>query len=116
MPYFFVLPAYVFLLVILVLVAAVAYCVERWRPASRYILGGAVGTLPGVIVANVLVTLIGILPALVIRSLVLPGWLEQTTGVLAGVTLIVGPIVASVVGVIIGFGTGMSFVYGRKRR
>lgn len=116
MPYFFILPVYAVLLVFLLIAAVVARCVEGWRPASGYIIGGTVGTLPGFIVANVIVTLVGILPVLVAQHLTLPEWLQKAGAVIVAAILLAGPFIASAIGVILGFVAGIFFVFRRRRR
>ena len=95
MPYFIILPIYALLLAFLVSAAILARCVESWRPASGYLVGGTVGSFLGFIVANVIVTLAGILPVLVARHLTPPQWLQQAGAVVVAAILLVGPFIAS---------------------
>jgi hypothetical protein len=103
MPYFFIVPAYVLLLLVLGIAAFVARMSPGLRGSNSYIIGGMIGTLPGFIVANVLVTLAGILPAVIADQFSLPDGLKQVCGVFAGVALLLGPFIASAVGVVFGF-------------
>ncbi len=115
MPYFIVLPVYVLFFLLLVIAAGVARCVEAWRPASGYLVGGTVGTLLGFIVANVGVTLAGLLPILVAQHFTPPQWLQQAGAVVVVVILMVGPFLASAIGVVLGFAAGVFFVFRRRR-
>ena len=116
MPYFIILPVYALLLAFLAAASVVARCVESWRPASGYIVGGTVGTLPGFIVANVVVTLAGLLPVLVAQHFTPPQWLQQAGAVVVAAILLIGPFVASAIGVVLGFAAGVFFVFRRRRR
>ena len=116
MPYFIILPAYVALLLFLIVAAVVTRCVASWRAASGYIVGGTVGTLPGFIIANVIVTLAGILPVLLTQKISPPPWLQQVVAIIVGFILILGPFVASAIGVALGFAAGAFFVFRRRRR
>lgn len=116
MPYFIILPIFALLLVGLGIAAIVARCVESWRPASGYIVGGAGGTLLGFIVVNVIVTLAGLLPVLVAQHFTLPQWLQQAGAVVVAAILLIGPFVASAIGIVFGFAAGVCFVFGRRRR
>ncbi len=66
-------------------------------------IGGGIGSVPGFIVANGIVTLAGVLPALVAERCALPEWLRQVCQIFAGVTLMLGPFAASAAGVGVGF-------------
>ena len=116
MPYFIILPIYALLLAFLVIAAIFARYVESWRPASGYLVGGTVGSFLGFIVANLIVTLAGVLPVLVARHLTPPQWLQQAGAVVVAAILLVGPFVASAMGVILGFAAGVFFVFRRRRR
>lgn len=115
MPYFFILPAYVLLLLVLGIAAIVTRMNVPWRPASGYIIGGMIGTVPGFIAANLLITLAGILPTVIADHFSLPDGLKQVCGVFAGVALLLGPFVASAVGVVLGFLAGCWLVRWRGR-
>ena len=116
MPYFIILPAYVFLLLVLATAAIIARFVEKWRPASGYIVAGTVGTLPGFLIANVLVTVIGLLPVIITHNSSPPDWLHQTASVVSLGALMIGPFLASAVGVLLGFAAGAYFVFRRRRK
>lgn len=115
MPYFFIVPAYILLLMVLGIAAFVARMNPGLRGSSAYIAAGTVGTLPGMIIANVLVTLAGILPALIADRFSLPEGLQQICSVFAGVALLLGPLVASAAGVVLGFLGGCWVVWRRRK-
>ncbi len=116
MPYFIILPIYALLLVFLVVAAVVARCIPAWRAASGSIVAGAVGTGFGFVVANVIVTLAGFLPLWVAQQCTLPPWLQQAAAVVVAVILLVGPFVASAMGVALGFVAGVFWGYRRRLR
>ena len=62
MPHFIILPLYALLLLGLIVVAIMARSVPRASGASGYLMAGAVGTVPGFLVANVLNAVAGLLP------------------------------------------------------
>jgi hypothetical protein len=115
MPYFFILPAYVLLLLVLGIAAFVTRMNPGLRGSSAYIIAGTIGTLPGIIVANLVVTVAGILPAVIADHFSLPDGLKQVCGVFAGVALLLGPFVASAVGVVLGFLGGCWVVWRRRK-
>ncbi len=116
MPYFFILPIYCLLLVALGAAAVVARCVAEWRPASGVIVGGMVGSLAGFIAANVIITGVGLMPVMVGNHFAAAGWERQVAGIFAAVMLLLGPFVASAMGVVIGFAAGVVVVLRRRRR
>src|ERR1035441_3506413 len=99
MPYFFILPAYVALLVGLIGVAVVARFVPRFQPASGYIVGGTVGTLVGFIFINVVVIVVGVLPAWLAQKISFPDWLQQVSKIFVAAALLIGPFIGSAIGV-----------------
>ena len=115
MPYFIILPVYVLLLVALVVAAIITRFVPRLQPASAYIVGGAVGTLPAFLVANILVTIAGLLPVWAAQKMELPQWLHDATRLFVAAALLIGPFVASAIGVFLGFAAGVYFVFRRRR-
>ena len=115
MPYFIILPVYVLLLVALIVAAIVTRFVPQLQPASAYIVGGTVGTLPAFVVANILVTLAGLLPVWAAQKMELPQRLHDATKFFVAAVLLVGPFVASAIGVFLGFALGVYFVFRRRR-
>jgi hypothetical protein len=114
-PYFLIVPAYLALLLILGIAAFVASRNPPWRPACGFIVGGMIGTLPGIIVANGIVTLVGILPAVLADRLSAGEGLTRFCGILTIIALILGPFAASLVGVLLGFAAGCLWVRLRRR-
>jgi hypothetical protein len=55
MMYFIILPIYMLLLLVLLIAALVARNIESLRPASGYIVGATVGSLPGFIIVNLII-------------------------------------------------------------
>jgi hypothetical protein len=115
MPYFFILPAYAALLAGLMGAAIVSRFVPRFRPAGGYIGGGAIGTLVGFTIVNVLVWLAGLFPVWLNRNDSFPKWLAHTSQFFVAANLLIGPFIGSAVGVALGFAIGVYIVY-RKRR
>lgn len=116
MPYFIILPAYVLLICGLSIAAVATRFVPQARPASGYIVGGTLGTIPGFILANVIVISAGLLPAWASQKVTLPQWLESAMAIFAGAVLLLGPFAASAVGVFVGFALGEFIVFRRRRR
>jgi hypothetical protein len=114
MPYFFILPAYVALLIGLIGVAVAARFVPRFRRASGYIIGGAVGTLIGFVIINVIVILAGVAPAWLAQKFTFPDWLQQVSRYFVAATLLIGPFIGSAIGVFFGFAAGIYFVFRRR--
>jgi hypothetical protein len=116
MPYFFILPAYVALFLALVVVAVIARFVPRLRIASGYIVAGAIGTLIGFLLVNIIVWLAGLSPVWLSQRFTFPPWLENASKFFVAVTLIIGPFIGSAIGVLAGFAAGFYFVYRRRRQ
>jgi hypothetical protein len=115
MPYFFIIPAYLALLIGLVAAAIMARFIPRFQPASRYILAGAIGTLAGFIIINLIVFLAGMSPVWLAEKITFPDWLHQVSKYFVVATLLIGPFVGSAVGVLVGFVAGLYFVRRRNR-
>lgn len=115
MPYFFILPAYFILLLGLVGMAGVARFVPRFKPASRYIIGGTIGTLIGFIIVNIIILVAGVAPAWLARKFTFPDWLQQFSKYFVAATLLIGPFIGSGVGILIGFTVGFFYIYRRRR-
>lgn len=116
MPYFFILPAYGLLLLVLGAAAFAAWMTPRGRPLGRLLVAGMIGSVPGMLIANVLVTIAGLLPVWLADNLTLPETLKQVLGVCAVAILLLGPFVASALGVLLGFLGGCGFVWWRNNR
>jgi large-conductance mechanosensitive channel len=116
MPYFFILPAYSILFVGLISLAIIARFFPRFRPASKYFIGGAIGTLVGFIVLNIIVILVGIAPAWLAQKFTFPIWLHDVGKYFVAATLLIGPFIGSAIGVILGFVIGFYFVHKRNKK
>ena len=114
MPYFFILPAYIALAFVLIASGVAVRYVPRWKFASAYLIGGALGTLPGFVIANVIVMLSGVIPVILSEKITLPHLLQQIGGFVVAGILLIGPFIASAVGIAGGFFAGVYIVF-RKR-
>ena len=115
MPYFFIIPAYLVLLSGLVAAAFIARFIPRFQPASPYILAGAIGTLAGFLIINLIVFLAGMSPVWLAEKITFPDWLQEVGKYFVVATLLIGPFIGSAVGVFVGFIAGLYFVRRRKR-
>ena len=102
MPYFFILPVYLLLLLFLGIAALVTHLTPQWRSASRYFVAGALGTIPGFIVANLLATLAAIIPAWIAGHFALPEIVASICTIVTFASLLLGPFAASAMGIILG--------------
>jgi hypothetical protein len=116
MPYFFILPAYLVLLIGLIGGAVVVRFMPRLKHLSGSLLGGALGTMIGFAVINVIVVLAGVAPAWYAQKFTFPNWLQQTSKFFVAATLLIGPFIGSAVGVLFGFAIGFYLVYRRMKR
>jgi hypothetical protein len=115
MPYFFILPAYLVLLLILSLIAGLVRLLPRLRWASGYLAGGIIGTIPGFIGANILVTISAFLPVWVSQKASFSQGVVETARIFTFAVLFIGPFLASVIGTGFGFAAGLFFVMVRRR-
>ncbi len=115
MPYFFILPVYVALLLGLIGAAVVARFVPRFQSASGYIFGGAIGSLVGFLLVNVAVILVGATPAWLAQRFTFPDWLQQTSKFFVATTLFIGPFIGSAIGALLGFAAGFYIVFRRRK-
>jgi len=114
MPYFFILPAYIVFLIGLIAVAVIVRFIPRFQRASGYIIGGAIGTLIGLVIINVIVILAGVAPAWLAERFTLPDWLQKASKYFVAATLLIGPFIGSAVGVFLRFAVGIYFVFRRR--
>lgn len=63
-----------------------------------------------------ILTLAGLLPVLVEQDFTPPQWLQQAGAVVVAAILLIGPFIASAIGVVLGFAAGLLFVFRRRRR
>lgn len=114
MPYFIILPAYVILLLVLGIAAFVTRGIPEARWTSGYLVGGMIGTLPAFIIANVAITIAGVLPLWLTQQFSPPEWFQQVCAVFSMLALMIGPFIASIIGIVLGFAAGCLVV--RQRR
>jgi len=98
MLYFFILPAYLLLLLVVSITSTVLYFRPSSRHVGRYGIGIAVGSLPGFLVANVVLWIFTI----AILDLQLPDWLQGIHKLIVGVLVFLGPVPVSALGIIAG--------------
>jgi len=112
MLYFFILPAYLLLLGIVGITSAVLYFRKSSQHFGSYGFGVALGTLPGFLIANALLWLftVGLL------HLHLPEWLQGAHKVVVFVCAFVGPVPASIVGILVGGLLGAYIVHRMRAR
>ncbi len=113
---FVILSVYAALLVTLIIAALITTRIPGWQPVTRYLIAGTVGTMLGFVVANGCVVLAGVGPILLAGHYTLPQWLTYTGAVIVAGILFIGPIVASVMGVIVGFAAGLYYVFKRRNK
>jgi hypothetical protein len=73
-----------------------------------------VGTLIGFIIINVFVWIVGLFPMWLNQMVTLPDWLRYVSQFFVAGTLFIGPFIGSAIGVLLGFGAGLYFVYRRR--
>jgi len=100
----------------LIVAAIIARFIVRFRPASGYIVAGAIGTLAGFVIVNVLVWLIGLFPIWLNGKVSFPDWLQEVSKFFVAGTLLIGPFIGSAIGILLGFAAGLYFVYKRRKR
>lgn len=116
MPYFIILPAYVILLLLLGIAVVTTRMIPQLRWTSGYLVSGMVGTLPAFLLANVIITLAGILPLWLTRQFEPPEWFQQVCSMVSIIALMIGPFVASTVGILLGFASGCLILRWRRVR
>jgi drug/metabolite transporter (DMT)-like permease len=113
---FVILSVYAALLVALIIAAMVTTRKPGWQPVTRYLVAGTLGSVLGFIVANGCVVLAGVGPILLAGHYTLPQWVNYTGAVIVAGILFLGPILASVIGVIVGFAAGIYYVFKRRNK
>ncbi len=116
MLYFLILPGYAGVVVMLLGASLICRFIRRLRPASGYLVGGAIGTLPLFILMNALVWIVGLVLVWIDQKLPFPHWAKNVTEIFVGAALLIGPLIASAVGMVLGFVLGSVFVYRRRTR
>ncbi len=110
MPYFFILPAYILFLGILLIAGTTLVFVQKYRHTSAYFFAAAIGSIPGFILLLVLLTIYSVL------ALEIPDYNETETlrAILTGLLIFIAPFFVSGIGICGGAILGIRIV--RKRR
>ena len=106
------IPLYALVLASALVTGMICLLFDRWRHLSLYFFVGALGSVPGVFIANLVLFLV--LAPLVKSNPSLPGSLKLSAAFFVQIGAIVGPFVASVAGTILGAGWACALV--RKAR
>lgn len=114
MPYFFILPLYVLLVAVVLVAAAVFRLQPRFRYLSPYLVAGAIGSLPGMLIGNLL--LVAVVAPFVTKKIVLPDQLYWLSALIVGAGVLVGPFVVSAAGSVIGAALGWRFCRTRMMK
>ena len=113
MPYFFVIPIYFLGFVGILIAALVCRLRPNLRHFSGYLLAGAIGSLPGFIVGNLL--LAAIVAPIVMGKVVFPDSLYWLSALIVGFGVFIGPFVVSFSGSLTGAWIGWR-LYGKRQR
>jgi hypothetical protein len=113
---FIILCVYSGLLIALIIAAVITTRIPGWQRVTRYLVAGAVGSLLGFVLANGCVVLAGVGSVLLAGHYTLPQWLNYAGALVVAGLLFIGPIVASVIGVSVGFGAGVYYVFKRRHK
>ena len=116
MLYFFILPVFVGLLIVLILAAIVTRFIPAWSRVSPYLFSGAIGFTIGFLVANIINFLVGLAPGLILNSQDIPETVRQVIGTISAFILFLGPVFASAIGAVVGFVLGIWFAYEQRRK
>ena len=115
MAYFVIIPVYLAFIIGLICVAVITQFTPRFRQAGPYIFGGAIGTLLGLVVFNLLIWAVGLFPVWLCNHILLPDWLTSVSKIFGAFTLSFGPLIGSAVGTLAGLAGGIYYVFTRKR-
>jgi hypothetical protein len=114
MSYLFVLPVYALALAAALIAGVVCLFIPKARRFCTYLLASALGSLLGMIVANL--TLFLVLSPLLKGTASAPQSVRLSAGFLIEAGAIIGPFVASAAGVILGAGIACALVRNARRR
>jgi hypothetical protein len=112
MPYFIILPLYALLLLTLIGLGGVFLFVQKLRYYAPFVFAAALGSFLGLILANVIL----IVCAIFLLKLPVPKSVQTVQGVFTGITLFIGPFIASTVGVLLGMFAGAGMMWRLKRK
>jgi hypothetical protein len=107
MPYFIVLPFYSVFLISLLLGAGILFFFPNRRGLAAYLCGGAIGSIPGIIIANGLLFALIKLSVLATNQANLPNLMRSVAGFIIAGQIFIGPFLVSIVGVLAGFALGL---------
>ena len=110
MPYFLLLPLYTLFFVGLIVAGGVLMLVPKLRPFAVYVFGAVLGSLPGFLLANMVLALVTIL----IVDLPVPKPAQTVQGLFVAAMVFIGPFIVSGVGVLLGSLAGIALVRRRK--
>ena len=106
MIYFFILPVFAIYLGLSIIALIVTLLAPRWKPMSRYLFVGALGSVIGFVVCNALVYVVTIPPSAILSNFELTE-VRKIVGVFLAIILLVAPIPASLIGTLAGFLGGL---------
>lgn len=107
MLYFLILPIYLIFLAIII--CAVSISRPYMKNLSNYGAGAAIGSIPGFIIANILLWVVTVL----LIQFHLPDWLQTVQKVCVAGLAIIGPLPVSIIGIITGSFAGACIVHRR---
>lgn len=107
MLYFLILPIY--LIFLAVTICAVSISRPYMKNLSSYGAGAAIGSIPGFIIANILLWVVTVL----LIQFHLPEWMQTVQKICIASLAIIGPLPVSVIGIISGSFVGTCIVYRR---
>ncbi len=113
---FIIVCVYSALLIALIIAAVITTRIPGGQMVARYIVAGTAGSLLGFVAANGCVVLAGVGSVMLAGHYTLPQWLNYAGAVVVAGILFIGPIVASVIGVIMGFSAGVYYVFKRRNK
>ena len=115
MTYFIIIPVYLAFFIGLICVALITQFTTRFRQAGAYIVGGAIGTLIGLVVFNLLIWAVGLFPLWLGKHVLVPDWFTSVSNIFFAFTLLLGPLIGSAVGTLVGLAGGIYYVFSRNR-
>ena len=111
MPYFILLPLYALYLLALFMLGAVLLFVPKLRSYASFVFAAAFGSLPGFIVANVVLVVFSI----IVLDLPAPKSIQTVQAIFIGATIFIGPFIVSTAGVLLGSLVGVGVMWRLKR-
>jgi hypothetical protein len=115
-PYFFILPAFLIFEIVLLLAALVARYREKFCWASGYLVGIALGSAAGFVLANLILWFVCAALAFLANKDFMPEIVRTITQYISAFGLLIGPFVVSGGGLLIGTLFGTYFVYRRRKK